>query len=314
MLTYLIFFAGIFGLWFGTRITVANAVKLAKQFGVSELFIGLTIISIGTDLPELIVTIDSSIRNIKGEDASGLLLGNAIGSCFAQAALVLGISALFSNISLSRRQTIRDSIALVAGTLILFVVSVDRKIEWYEGLVCIAGYGYYFYRLFRTEMVPDKTDLPESNKVVDVVLLVIGIAIVIVGAHYTIESALELSIRWGVSQTVVGIFVLAIGTSLPELAVALQAAAKKTVQISVGTILGSTIFDLLMPAGIGSIISPIRAGWDILLYDLPFMFILSLVIGVFLFAKRGIQKREAIVLILMYVLYTVFRLTTVIAN
>lgn len=300
--------AALSGLWIGTRLTVSSAVNISRHFGVSELFIGLTVISIGTDLPELAVTISASLKSIAGEETSGVLIGNALGSCLGQAGLVLGISALFQKILLARQRAFRDSMFLLGATAMLFIFSLDGEIIWYEGIVCILAYMGYFYLLLSQEHSQEKSEKIKSKSFLKVILMLIaGLLIIIVSSEVAISNSIELAGYLDIPQSIIGIFILGLGTSLPELAVAVSATTK-SIELSVGTIIGSTILDILLPAGIGSIFAPLTVDHDLLFIDLPALFLLSALISLFLLTKRGIQKQEAVALLLFYLGYMLVRL------
>lgn len=298
------------GLCLGTRLTVNNAIQIAKIFGLSEFFIALTIISIGTDLPEMVVSITAAIHKLNGQETSGLIIGNAIGSCLGQMGFALGITGLFYKITVNRKEGLRDGIMLGISTFVVMVLAADGIISRVEGLLLFVIFLVYLSLLLNQEKPKSasRENLPAQKGISITLKLVAGIAIVIFSSEWTVKSALEIATYFEIRQSIIGIFIIGLGTSLPEVAVAIGGIFKKSVGITGGTVIGSTIFDILVPIGLSSIISPLTFNIRIADFDIPAFLIIALVAFSFFITGKGISRAEAIILLVLYFLYAAMKL------
>jgi cation:H+ antiporter len=301
---------GLLGLWFGTDLALDGALDVSKRLGVSEGFVGLTLLAIGTGLPELVVGLDAGLQQLQGVDASGVVMGNAVGSAIAQGGLVLGVAGLLSYLSLAPRMIRRDTTTLLLAALLLGLLALDGDITRAQGGVLLGAYLVYLAVLVRTEKntEPATADPSPSPDFWRTTIEVIGgLGLVVFSAELVVSGAITLAADWGVSQTLVGIFLVGVGTSLPELALSVRAALRGQGSISVGNVIGSNIFDLLVPVGASAMIFPLTVEPNAVRFDLPALAVLTLATILFFRWRSGLQRGEAIALLLMYGTYVALR-------
>jgi cation:H+ antiporter len=304
---------GLTGLWLGTELVIKGAVNIAEYYNLSQVFVGLAILSIGTDLPEIVIAINASLHNAMGNtDASGIIIGNAIGSSFSQISIVLGSAGLFGYLTLKKRQIFEDGVMLLGSVILVMLLSFDGKISRIDGIVLMVVYLIYYFRLYHQERIIKKIKKKFSKNITkDILLLIIGIVIIIFTSELVVDNSISFAENFGIRQSFVGIIIIGLGTSLPELALALNAARKKAGGLSVGNLIGSNIFDMLIPIGMGASISELKIEKSLLLFDLPFLLILSFIVLFFFYRKKGLQKKEAVILIGIFVFYAALKIAGV---
>lgn len=311
MTDFLLLLVGLIGLWLGTEIAVRSSVAIAKILRFSEFFIGLTILAFGSDMPELVVSVDGALHTLRGIDSSGLIVGNAVGSAICQISLVLGISALIHYMTVGRRQIFLLAIELIGSALLLILVGLDGTITRIDGLILVTAFLIYFFTHLAEERraPPEQEEAPPRlSSTLLLLLLTAGLAVTVLSAELTVDKALLLSERWGVAQSFVGAVLIGLGTSLPELAISLNAIIKKKPGLSVGNILGSNIFDMLIPIGVGATLVDLRMSVNILRFDLPALLVVTGAVIWFLSRKRGLQHWEGAALTVLYLGYVVVKL------
>ncbi|PCI20310.1 hypothetical protein COB64_02175 [Candidatus Wolfebacteria bacterium] len=303
----ILLFIALAGLWVGSELVINAARAIARHYRVSDLFIGLTLVAFGTDLPELFIDITAAFQRLNGIETSGLIIGQTIGSSFGQIALVLGIVALAGTISIRKKRLYRDGLMMIIAVVLVFLLGLDGMLSQIDGLILVASYIFYIATIFREERALNGVRKIPMDRLWSFVSIISGFAILIYASQLTVTSALSISEHFGISQSLIGLFIVGLGTSLPELATSLNAVRRNAGQLAIGNLIGSTTFDLLLTLGIGSAISGFLVSRDILIFDMPALFVVSLlVIG--LFAMKGkLNKKEALLLIGVYILYFILK-------
>ncbi|MBD3361997.1 hypothetical protein GF358_04375 [Candidatus Woesearchaeota archaeon] len=301
---------GLFGLWLGAELVLRGAMNIAKKLKISHMFIGLTILAIGTDLPELFIDITAAIQRLQGIETSGLIIGETIGTCMGQIALALGILSLMGIDTVKKRELLRDGLVMLMSVGVLFLAGLDGEISIIDGGIFVLIYLFYFITITRDEQVFRKIKKNHAgNKIIwAIVSLISGFVFLIYASKAVVTNAVILASLWGISQAAVGVIIVGLGTSLPEISVALTALFKKTPELSIGNLLGSNIFDILFTVGISSVISGFLVSKNLLYFDIPILFATSLIVLYFLKTKMRLSKKEAIILIGIYFAYIIFRL------
>jgi cation:H+ antiporter len=304
------------GLEIGTQLVVDNAVRISKHYRVPETVIGLSVLAIGTDLPELVISLDASIRNWSGADASGIITGNALGSALAQIGFVLGCSGLLGVLTMRKQYIFRHGSALLGSLVLLFLVGLDEVVTRGEGLILVTVYAMYLMSLLDLEE-RGEDESAGQGRLFDSLsprsawfLLALGLVIVMGSAELAVSSATNLARAWEIDQTVVAILILGLGSSLPELAISTKAAFQKRGSLSVGNLVGSNIFDTLVPIGLGALIMPLSFAPGLLRFEIPYLMVLSLVVLFFFLRDRGVHRRESIVALAAYGIYAVIKLAS----
>lgn len=257
-LPYLALIVGIIGLIIGADRFVAGSAGAAKNFGISPLVIGLTVVSIGTSAPEVIVSVSAALR-----DASALAVGNALGSNLANIGLVLGVTLLIAPLPVQRHLIIEEGPALLLVTLLAGAILFNNYLGRWESLALMAlAVPLLFATVKYKQHHPDPELISEGEELVKLSTghasgwIVAGLAVLLVSAEVTVWGATEIATRLGVSELIVGLTVVAIGTSLPELAASVVSALKGHTDIALGNVLGSNLFNLMLVMTAAGLIQP----------------------------------------------------------
>ena len=292
---------GLAMLCFGGNWLVSGGVTIAKKFRISNLVIGMTIVAYGTSTPELAASVAAA-----GEH-SAIILGNIVGSNIANVGMVIGIAAILVPLVV-RKSVLRKEIPIMLGvSFLLVLLSIDGEISQYDGILLLGGLGvfaFYTYKDAMKQREENKEKIEKGkNKIYlkSVGLIGIGIALLYVGAILTVDNAIILAKEFGLSEKIIGLTVIAIGTSLPELITSIIAIRKGHADIGIGTIIGSNIYNILMIMGVGAVLGGVMIGSDVYVdYAIMIIFSLSLLIAI----KTGIISRAVgICLTVGYVAY-----------
>jgi len=312
LLDIILLFIGLLGLWGGSLLTVRGAVDLSDRHGLSHGFVGLTVLAIGTDLPELLVSVSGSVEQLRGVEASGVIVGNATGSAVVQGTLVLGVAGLVGYLGVAPRLIWRDGLTLLMSAAIVGLLAFDGRVGPYEGGALLLVYLIYMAALVQAENHSRGEARKQPNgRMHPLMAIGIGIVTVILAAHTVVTEAVQLAEAWGITQTMLGVLIIGAGTSLPELALSVGAAKEGHASLSVANVIGSNIFDLLVPVGLAAAISPLRVESSTVWFDLPASALATVALLIFLVRRRGIQRPEALALVVLYVGYVTLRIAVV---
>lgn len=300
---------GLVILLFAGDALVKGAVNLSLRIGVPALIVSLTIVAFGTSAPELLISIKAIL-----DDASGIALGNVVGSNTANILLVLGIPALLATMHTSECDTKKTFNFMIAATLLFIGLAFRGVFDWIAGLVLLGGLVYVLGDQFREalghrnscqgEDEPEGAD-PDMPKWQIGVFLVLGMIGLPLGASLLVDNASIIARAYGVSDTVIGLTLVAIGTSLPELATTVMAALRRQADVALGNVIGSNMFNLLAIIGIASLVGPIEVDPAFLSFDLWVMLGASLLLIPFVYLKMDITRNWGIALSALYAFYII---------
>lgn len=298
--------AGFFLLFFGGDWLVDGGVALARRYRISSLVIGMTIVAFGTSAPELLVSMISAIKG-----SAGIAMGNVLGSNIANIGLILGLTAMLCPIPTDNRKVLKNGLIMIAASVLLLFFSLNGGISRIEGLILFAGI-VLFTTLSILKGRTTQTDLEIQGKnmsvSVAILLIMLSCAMLAFGADFMVDGATVLAKSMGVSDKVIGLTIVALGTSLPELAASVAAAVKKEMDISIGNIIGSNIFNILCVLGVSGSIRPIT--FQYAQYSVDFIIMLAFAVALVLFVQpwkpQGRLGRMAgIILFLAYIAYAI---------
>ncbi|RCK35776.1 sodium:calcium antiporter [Thalassospira xiamenensis] len=299
---YLMLLAGLAGLFFGGEALVRGSVGIAQRLAMPPLLIGLTVVGFGTSTPELLVSVDAALRGV-----SDIALGNVVGSNIANILLIVGVSALVWPIRVSGDTLKRDTAVMMAAAIILVPIFAFGMMGRVAGGILFASlvaYLVFAYRQSRNAPLADDGDLPVPARGLwlSLIWVIGGLVALMFGARFMVDGAVTIARTFGVSEAFIGLTVVAVGTSLPELATSLIAALRKQSEIAIGNIVGSNIFNILGILGLTAIIAPIPVASRFLTFDLPIMIAVSLVLTLLL-RRQTIGRGIGIVMLVAYAGY-----------
>lgn len=310
-LVYLIL--GLIGLWVGAELVTRGAINIAKRLHISHMFIGLTILAMGSDLPELFIDITAALQKLSGiADPSGLIVGETVGTVISQTTFILGLVGMFGVVVISKREFLRDGLVMVGAAAVMLLMSLDGQISILDGMIMVIIYIFYFMTVAREEKITEKIRNQKGWGMLfwSIASLVAGFVFLIYGSKLVVDNAVLLAGIWGVSQTIIGLLIVGFGTSLPELSICANAIMKKAGGLSIGNLIGSNIFDILFTLGLSSVIAKgFNVNSTLLEFDIPVMIGVAVLAIFLLRTKMKLEKREAVTLILVYIGYVALKLT-----
>ena len=293
-------FVGSLLLYFGAEWIIKGGVSISNKFGISKLVIGLTVVAFGTSLPELLVSLIAVFEN-----SPSLAIGNVVGSNIANVGLVLGISALIFPISINYAPIRRDLFIYLCSCALFILFVFDGRISRFEGGFLFIGLLFYLVVCIKnpTDDQSDGENKLEFSMFKSAVYVLAGIFALSFGANFFVDGAIYLARFFGISEVVIGMSVVALGTSLPELATSAMAAFKKQSSISVGNIVGSNIFNILSILGITALFRPIDSPTNILNFEMPYMIAYGFVLILIAKLPQPVHRLSSGFLLLSYFLF-----------
>lgn len=293
ILQIVILLLSIGALWWGALWIVESAARLARRLGLSELVIGLTIVAIGTSLPEVAVSVDAAF-----EGAPDIAFGNIIGSNIFNLGIILGIVALMRTVAISYKLVVRDGLMLVGATLLLLFFLRDVHLARWEGIVMLLIFGTYLLYLGLAREPIDE-EAPTGTFVwTDIPRLVAGLAIVLVGAHFLVQSASDLARAAGISEWMIGVTIVAIGTSTPEFVTSIVALLRHLHGISAGNLIGSDLFNIFAALGLAAVVHPFSIS-PAAQQSLPLMAGMAIILFIFMRSGWRLSRWEGGLLVLI---------------
>lgn len=312
-MSYIILIIGFVLLIKGADYFVDGSSAIAKKVGIPSVIVGLTLVSLGTSAPELAVSVISSIQG-----NNGITLGNVIGSNLFNSLVVLGVSAMIVPLVIKKKDTKRDFSVNIFSTILVVVLTLvgfllgGKVISRLDGIILLICTLIYMVILIfqskgnNSEEISEIEDIKLSTKII---LSIIGVAGITIGGQLVVNSSNEIATTFGISDKLIGLTIVAIGTSLPELVTSVVAILKGEDDIALGNILGSNTFNLLLILGTASAINPIKVSTSLFI-DLAVLLVVTLFIGALVFInkkeEKTISRKEGFLLIMVYIVYTVY--------
>jgi len=320
-LTLILFVIGLVALVAGAEALVRGAAHLAGALGISPLVIGLTVVAYGTSAPELAVSVQAAWL-----DQADLAVGNVVGSNIMNVLLILGVSALIIPLIVARQLLWLDVPLMIALSILTLVLAQDGRIDRWDGAFFVSvlvAYTVFLIRKSRREVAAERAAIRTANLdhpsagivassvghvVLDVVLILAGLGLLVLGARWLVNGAVALATYFGVSELLIGLTIVALGTSLPEIATTLAAAARGQRDIAVGNVVGSCTFNIISVLGISSLVSPegIKVSAQALQFDIPVMIGVAIACLPVFYTGGTVSRWEGALFFGFYIAYTIY--------
>ena len=292
---------GLVFLILGGDLLVRSAVSFAEKFGVSSFLIGVTVVSFGTSVPELMVSIQAAM-----DQAADIAIGNVLGSNIANIALVLGVSVVIRPLSITTNTYKLSWWVMLISSLLFILFLFDNVITKLEGLLLLAGLFCFIIFSIKRNIPNEESIISKINIQTGILFFVLGATGLYFGSELFVESAISIASFFDVPKFVIGITVVALGTSLPELITSIVALIKGQNNISLGNLIGSNIFNVFAVLGITSLIQELGTSFILLFLDFGVMLAVILVFGYQLFIRKKISRTAGFVLLFGYFFYILF--------
>lgn len=309
MLDFLLLAIGLIMLVIGGDLLVKGAVGLAEKLAISPLIIGLTIVAFGTSAPELFISVQASLEN-----APGIAIGNVIGSNIANVLLVIGMPALIAASRCDDAGIGRNMLVMLGISLVFIGMLFDGDLSRLDGAILVALLGLFIYDQIRSarkqrangtelESYEDEVGSIPSSPWIIAGTLIVGIVLLPTGAELTVNAASNIARDWNVSDAVIGLTIVAIGTSLPELATSMMAVVRGNSSLAIGNVVGSNIFNICLIMGVATLVKPMEVNPQFFKLDVWMMLACAIVLAVLAHWKLKIGKRVGVAMLTAYALY-----------
>lgn len=310
-MSFILLIIGFFFLIKGADLFVDGAASIARKFNIPSMIIGLTIVAMGTSAPEAAVSITSSLSG-----QNDMSVANVVGSNFFNILVVLGVSALISKLPVQKNTIKKDTPFLLIVSGLLLVFGINKYISRIEGLILLIVFVYFLYSTVKMAKSATNLDSSSDNEIAlaesdtttqtpilkTVILSVIGILGIVIGGDMVVDSATSIATLFGMSANLVGLTIVAIGTSLPEFVTSIVAIKKGETEIAIGNVIGSNIFNILLVLGLATFISPITIS-TLALIDIIFMLCITILLYLFMKKDYSLVKKHGIILVGIYIVY-----------
>jgi cation:H+ antiporter len=320
LIQYILFIAGITGVYFGAEWLVKGSSKLSRDLGIKPIVIGLTVVAFGTSSPELAVSLTASIKG-----SNDIAIGNIIGSNIANIGLILGISAIVLPLQVEKIIMKRELPLMIAISAALYIMAIDKKIGLIDGMILFTGIiifvSYQVYNTISskrksgnsTDNADGKTCITESTDkqspagrkylLYNILYILIGLTCLLIGSHILVKSAIFIAGRLGVSEMLIGLTVVAFGTSVPEMATSVVSILRKEADICVGNVIGSNIFNILMVIGSVALAKPLNVARETLFFEFPVMLLFSVALIPMIRGSLRVNRLEGCLLTAGYFVF-----------
>jgi len=310
LMTLLLLVIGLVLLTFGADVLVKGASSLAGSLGISPLIIGLTVVAFGTSAPEMSVSVSSAYKG-----SAEIAVGNVVGSNICNVLLILGLSAIAASLVVQKQLVRFDIPIMIYGSLLVLLMSIDGQISRFDGLLLFAGIIAYTVFLIKearrqgVAVVEGADDIaPPQPLWKNIILIVVGLVMLVVGSQWLVDGAVEIAKYFGLSELVIGLTIVAVGTSLPELATSVMASLKGERDIAVGNILGSNIFNIGAVLGLSGLIAPdgLPVAQSSLVVDIPVMILVAFACLPVFLANYTVTRSDGVAFLVCYVVYVLY--------
>ena len=278
---------------------VDGASSIASRFGIPQLIIGLTIVAMGTSLPEAFVSITAALKS-----NAAITIGNVVGSNILNVGIILGITALIRPLHIQNSTIKYEMPFMILVTLVLILLGINTTISRLDGMIMwlfFLGYLYYIFKMSKNQM--EETEIKKTNPL----FIPLGLVCLMIGSNFAVDAATNIAISLGVSQRFIGLTIVALGTSLPELVTSVTAAKKGNADIAIGNIIGSNIFNILFVVGSSALITPVPFEYHFII-DSFVAILIGLVLYLCTKKTRVLDKKAGILLLITYSIYFIYLL------
>ena len=300
---YALILVGLVALIFGGDILVRGASGIAKKMKLSPLVVGMTVVAFGTSSPELMVSVNAALM-----DSPEIALGNVIGSNIANVTMILGITVLIYPLLIDKNSKFIDWPVMLFASILFYLFALNGRISSLEGTIFFAGLVVFTIFLIRQSFKNNKATEEASHEKIPNIWLSIGkniagLVLLYFGSEWLVSGSINVAKNFRIEERIIGVTVVAVGTSLPELAASIMAALRKEDGIAIGNLVGSNIFNILGVIGLTAIINPTQVSDKIINPDMYLMLAITLAIGMILFCWKKIARWHGVVLLLSYIVY-----------